>query len=100
VLCAYMVAFQLTYDGIESECWLIGDMIMEHFCINKLSGHSVIHRGMMRLPMKYIRRLNKRVVWHFKKKRMIVILDASGFRVKTSSGWYGISMKRMNKLKD
>jgi hypothetical protein len=45
VLCAYMVAFQLTYEGIESELWLIGGTIMEHFGIDKLPGHSVVHRG-------------------------------------------------------
>lgn len=76
VLCAYMVAFQLTYNGIESELWLIGGTIMEHFDIDKLPGHSVVHRGMMRLPMKYIRRRNKRAVRRFRRKKMIVILDA------------------------
>lgn len=100
VLCAYMVAFQLTYNGIESELWLIGGTIMEHFDIDKLPGHSVVHRGMMRLPMKYIRRLNKRAVRRFRRKKMIVILDATGFRVKTSSGWHDIRIKRMNKRKD
>jgi hypothetical protein len=100
VLCAYIVTFQLTYNGIESELLLIGDTIMEHFGINKLPGHSVIHRGMMRLPMKYIRRLNKRVVKRFRRKKMMVILDATGFRVKTSSGWYDIRMKRINNRKD
>lgn len=49
VLCAYMVAFQLTYDGIESELWLIGETIMELF--------GNLRR--MCLPMKYIRRRNK-----------------------------------------
>jgi hypothetical protein len=56
------------YDGIELELWLIGETIMEHFGINKLSVHRVIHRWMMRLPMKYIRRLNKRVVKRFWRK--------------------------------
>ena len=31
---------------------------------------------------------------------MIVILDATGFRVKTSSSWYDIRSKRMYRRKD
>ena len=38
-----------------------------------------------------------KVVRRFRKKKMIVILDATGFRVKTSSGWYDIRIKRMRR---
>jgi hypothetical protein len=38
----WVVAFQLTYDGIESELWLIGETIIEHFGINKLPGDDAL----------------------------------------------------------
>jgi transposase len=102
VICTFMVAFGHTYDSIESELKNpeMQRLIKESFGVDSLPGHSVIQRGMQKLPMKYIRRLNRKVTRRFMKKRLIAIVDASGFRVKTSSGWYDLRIKRKNKRKD
>jgi len=99
ILCAYMDAFGHTYESIEAELkampWLAKTLGAE-----KLPGHSVIQRGKQKLPMKYIRRLNKKATAYLRRKRTTVIVDATGFRVKTSSTWYDIRVKRKNRRRD
>lgn len=90
-------AFCLTYDEIES--WNT-DLIQKVFGVDRLPTHSVVHRGAQRLPMKYVRRLNKRITRRFRRKSIVVIVDSTGFRLTTSSAWYDIRIGRKNKRKD
>jgi hypothetical protein len=94
-----MDAFDHTYDSIESEIKAV-PALKSVLKVGKLPGHSVIHRGKQKLPMKYIRALNKKVVARLRRKGMVIIVDSTGFRVKTSSAWYDIRLKRENKRRD
>ena len=91
--------FPSTYDSIESELKAM-PCLKSVLGVEKLPGHSVIHRGKQMLPMKYIGRLNKKVTARLRRKRTTVIVDSTGFRVKTSSTWYDIRVKRKNRRRD
>ncbi|MFP4001628.1 MAG: hypothetical protein ACLFU5_06975, partial [Thermoplasmata archaeon] len=51
-----------TYDGIESYVDLISEKIMKIFHVSRVPGSSVIHRGMDKLRMVYLRKLTRLIV--------------------------------------
>lgn len=98
-LCCYKEALVLTYEELEDE--INGNpRIKEILGVDKLPGSSVAHRGMQKLDQQYIRKINRRMTKKFKDGLVIIIVDASGFRLKTSSTWYDIRIKRKSKRKD
>ena len=99
VLCLLMVSSNWTYDKYSAE--RSDPRILKILGVSSLPSRSALHRGMQKLPQDYLRKLNKKIV-----KRLIsrfglsVIVDATGFRLRTSSAWYDIRIKRKNKRKD
>lgn len=95
--CILKVGFNQTYDGIEAYL-KESETFKHHF--DDLPGHSVIHRGMTKLSIKYIRKVMNRVIRFLRRKGMNIAVDSSGFRTGNSSIWYDIRIKRRNKRKD
>lgn len=100
VICCFIkVFFNRTYDGteayIESNAMLCTLLHAE-----RLPGHSVIARGMGRLPMSYIRLVSRYVTMRMRHEGMDVVLDSSGFSLRTSSTWFDIRIRRVSKRKD
>lgn len=98
VLCLLMTSLNLTYDG------MIGEMrkgyLKEILEVKSLPSRSTLNRGMLRLNQKYIRKFNKLLVRKFVNKGMVVAVDATGIRLKTSSSWYDIRIGRRNRRRD
>jgi transposase len=95
--CILKVGFNQTYDGIEA---YLKESETFKQCYDDLPGHSVIHRGMKKLSIKYIRKVMNRVTRFLRRKGMNIAVDSSGFRTGNSSIWYDIRIKRRNKRKD
>jgi len=95
--CILKVGFNQTYDGIEAYL-KESKTFKQHF--KDLPGHSVIHRGMKKLSIKYIRKVMNLIIRFLRRKGMSIAIDSSGFRTGNSSIWYDIRIKRRNKRKD
>jgi len=95
--CILKVGFNQTYDGIEAYL-KDSETFKKHF--DDLPGHSVIHRGMQKLSIKYIRKVMNRVTRFLQRKGMNIAVDSTGFRTGNSSIWYDIRIRRKNTRKD
>jgi transposase len=95
--CILKVGFNQTYDGIEA--YLKESETFKNI-FEKLPGHSVIHRGMTKLSIKYIRKVMNRVTRFLRRYSMNIAVDSTGFRTGNSSIWYDIRIRRKNKRKD
>jgi len=95
--CILKVGFNQTYDGIEA--YLKDSETFKQY-FDDLPGHSVIHRGMTNLSIKYIRKVMNRVTRFLRRKGMNIGVDSTGFRTGNSSTWYDIRIRRKNKRKD
>jgi len=95
--CILKVGFNQTYDGIEAYL-KESETFKQHF--DDIPGHSVIHRGMKRLSIKYIRKVMNRVTCFLRRHGMNIGVDSTGFRTNTSSLWYDIRIKRRGKRRD
>jgi len=95
--CILKVGFNQTYDGIEA--YLKESETFKN-SFDDIPGHSVIHRGMKKLSIKYIRKVMNRVTQFLRRHGMNIAVDSSGFRTGNSSIWYDIRIKRKNTRKD
>jgi len=98
IMCILKILLCKTYDAIDE---LADDPRLK--CIlgkEKLPGHSVVHRGMLKLSMEYIRLINKEITKAFQLELMEIIVDSTGLRLINSSSWYDIRIGRENKRKD
>jgi len=95
--CILKVGFNQTYDGIEAYL-KESETFKQHF--DDIPGHSVIHRGMKKLSIKYIRKVTNRVIRFLQRHSMNIVVDSTGFRTNTSSLWYDIRIKRRGKRRD
>jgi len=99
-LCCFLKIFMnRTYDGIEAYL-KVNHLVMTLVHVDALPGHSVIARGMDKLPMSYIRNVNRRIIFRLRRRGMDVAVDSSGFRLKTSSTWFDIRIRRKSKRRD
>lgn len=98
LLCLLMVSLNLTLDGIASE--MKDPRIKQLLNVEKLPSRSALHRGMQKLSQKYIRKFNNYIVRRFLKKGFTIVVDSTGFRLKTSSAWYDIRINRKNQKRD
>ena len=94
--CILKVGFNQTYDGIEA--YLKESETFKNI-FDDIPGHSVIHRGMTKLSIKYIRKVMNRVTRFLRRHGMNIAVDSSGFRTGNSSVWYDIRIKRKNTRK-
>jgi len=95
--CILKVGFNQTYDSIEA--YLKESETFKTF-FDDLPGHSVIHRGMKKLSIKYIRKVMNLVTRFLRRKGMNIAVDSSGFRTGNSSIWYDIRIRRRNTRKE
>lgn len=99
VCCFIKVFFNRTYDGTEAYL-KVNATVYRLLHVDKLPGHSVIGRGMDQLSMQYIRRVSRHVTMHLRRRGMDVVVDSSGFSLKTSSKWFDIRIRKVTKRKD
>lgn len=59
-----------TYDSIESYVELISERIKKMFKVDDVLGSSVIHRGMGKLTIVYLRKLIRLIVMEYRKKHV------------------------------
>ncbi len=93
--CILRVALRHTFESIES--YLKKDQYLKRLVgTNRLPGHSVIHRGMDRLSMPYIRRVLRKTVWRLRRAGMNIAVDATGFSITNRSMWFDIRIRKKN----
>jgi transposase len=97
VCCILKIAFNLSFDGIEA---FVKDSVILKIYFPSLPGHSVIHRGMQKLSMRYIRKVMNRVVRFLRRKGMDIAVDSSGFSTTSRSTWYDIRIKRRSSRRE
>ena len=94
-VCVFMkVSLCKTYDGIEAYL-KANTLAAQRLGVEQLPGHSVIARGMPKMPMSYIRLISRLVTFQMRRRGMDVTVDSSGFSLKTSSKWFDIRIKRI-----
>lgn len=99
VLCLLMVSLNLTYDRMSSE--MRKGHLEKLLKVQILPSRSTLHRGMLRLNQRYVRKFNKLLLKKILKKgKLTIVVDSTGIRLKTSSSWYDIRIKRQNRRKD
>jgi transposase len=99
VCCILRVALRHTYDSIEAH--LRRDRRLKRMLgVKRLPGHSVIHRGMDRLSMSYIRKVFRTVVWRLRRAGMTIAVDATGFAITDRSMWFNIQVRRPSKRRE
>jgi len=99
ICCFLMVFYQKTYDSIES--YLKNDRtLMEILNVDTLPGHSVIHRGMCKLRLTYVRRVMRRLTLRYRKKGMTFAVDSTGFSRVNRSTWFDIRIGRKSSRRD
>lgn len=85
-----------TYDEIEAYVGCMSHEIQQRFHVNRVPGHSVIHRGMSRVRMRYIRKLNALPIRKYRQRGMDITVDSSGFRTSNTSKWFDIRIGKKN----
>ncbi|MEA2066269.1 MAG: IS5 family transposase [Thermotogota bacterium] len=95
--CILKIGFNQTYDGIESYL-KESETFKKNF--NDLPGHSVIHRGMNKLSIPYIRNVMNQAISSLRRQGMNIAVDSTGFRTGKSSIWYDIRIRRKNTKRD
>ena len=99
-VCVFLKIFlNRSYDGIEAYLKST-NFVAQHLDLEQLPGHSVIARGITKMPLLYIRLISKRITFQMRRRGMDVAVDSSGFSLKTSSKWFDIRIKRKSKKKD
>ncbi len=95
--CILKIGFNQTYDSIEA---YLNESETFKNSFDDIPGHSVIHREMTKLSIKYIRKVMNRVIRFLRRHSMNIAVDSTGFRTGNSSTWYDIRIRRKNKRKD
>ncbi len=89
-----------TYAETESYVRLISDKIRNLFHVDRVPTKSVIHRGMDKLNMVYLRKLIRLIVKKFRKRNMNIAVDSTGFSTSNSSKWFDIRIKSKSSKKE
>ena len=88
-----------TYDSIEAY-FKSHTFAAQQLYVEQLPGHSVIARGMAKMPTSYIRLITRLVIFQMRRRGMDVAMDSSGFSLKTGSKWFDIRITRKSEKKD
>ncbi|MFW6305735.1 MAG: transposase [Candidatus Saliniplasma sp.] len=94
--CVMKIATCRTYDEIESYVELISEKIRKKFHVSRVPRHSVIHCGMKRLRMIFIRKLIRLIILYYRREGMSISIDSSGFSTSNSSKWFDVRIKKKN----
>jgi transposase len=95
--CLLKVGLNETYDGIEAH---MKDSQSLTACCPVLPGHSVIHRGMTRLSIKYIRKVMNLLIRFLRRRKMTIAIDSTEFSTHQSSAWYDLRIERHGSRRD
>ena len=95
--CLLKVGFNQTYDGIEAH--MKDSQTLQATC-PVTPGHSVIHRGMTRLSITYIRKVMNLVIRFLRRRKMTIAVDSTGFSTHQSSAWYDLRIARQGSRRD
>jgi transposase len=95
--CILKIGFNQTYDGIEAYL-KESETYKNNF--EGIPGHSVIHRGMKKISIPYIRNVINQAISFLRRRGMNVAVDSTGFRTGNSSIWYDIRIRRKNTKHD
>lgn len=87
-----------TYDSLDSEI-RHNEIVKAKLKVKQLPSRSAVHRGAQKLSQQYIRKLNKQLTLQFRRKRITIVADSTGFTLQSSSTWYDIRIKRENRKK-
>ena len=99
-VCVFMKIFLCkTYDGIEAYL-KPNTFVAQRLGVERLPGHSVIARGMAKMPTSYIRLISRLVTLQMRRRGVDVAVDSSGFSLKTSSKWFDIRIKHKSTKRD
>ncbi len=98
--CIQKVLFCHTYDSIESSIKTNAAAIGSAFGVDNMPGHSVIQRGMEKIPLLYFRRVTRKLIWKFRRRGMDIAVDSSGFSISNRSKWFDIRIGRTNSRKE
>lgn len=99
ICCILRILLGKTYDEMESWCKTNAELHKVLRTTN-LPRHSILHRGMEKLSIIYIRKVIRYLIIEFRRKGMTVALDSSGFSISHSSKWFDIRIKRISTKKD
>jgi transposase len=95
--CILKIGFNQTYDSIEAYL-KESETFKNNF--DDIPGHSVIHRGMDKLSIPYIRNVMNEVTRFLRRQEMNIAVDSTGFRTGNSSLWYDIRIRRKSTKHD
>ena len=91
--------FSRTYS--RTEAYLKANpLFKEKFGLERTPGSSVLQRAMRKVTMKYLRKVIRRLIMRYRRKGMTLAVDSTGIRLKTSSHWFDIRIRRISKRKD
>jgi transposase len=96
----WKILFCHSYDSIESALKMHEEILLQQFNVDSLPTHSVIHRGMHRMSMKYIRKVISFLIVKFRRKGMTVAVDSTGFSLSNSSKWFDIRIQRISSRRE
>ena len=93
VLCILRILFRKTYADYEIEM-RTDPRICSLFGLKILPGRSTIQRGMDLLSMESLREFNFLLLRELLKRKLSIILDATGIRIHCRSIWYCLKIKK------
>lgn len=91
--CILKVMTCRTYDGIEAYVARMAEDIRQLFSVPSVPGHTVIHRGMHAVSLRYIRKLVRMIVLECRHRGMDIAVDSSGFCVSNTSKWFDVRIQ-------
>lgn len=92
-LCILRIFLKKTYSDYEIEM-RTNPLISGLFGLENLPGKSTIHRGMKRLTMQLIFKINFAMIKEHLKRKLNVMLDSSGIRTDKRSTWFCLRIKK------
>jgi len=92
-LCILRIFLRKTYSDYEIEM-RTNPLISKLLGLTNLPGKSSIHRGMKKLNMKMLYELNKLIIKDQLKRKLNILLDASGIRTDKKSSWFCLRIKK------
>ncbi len=99
ILCILRIFLKKTYSDYEIEM-RTNLLIANLLGLKNLPSKSTIHRGMSLLSMRLIRKINFTLVSEHFKRKLNVMLDASGIRTDKKSAWFCFKIKKTISKRD
>lgn len=93
ILCIFRIFLRKTYADYEIEM-RTDQRIYIAFGMQILPGKSTLQRGMATIKMDLLREINKFLVGEWAKRKLNILIDASGIRIIGRSIWYSIRAKK------